>query len=155
VSAASFCSRCGKPLWVDEHGERRCPNAHVQPTEEKLLDALTKIVPVLLDIRKSIAALEGREPSAPVTVDPGEEWVDLPTMAARLGRSEDWLRDHARELGGRQRVKRGRWLFNPALTMILFGQADAPHARDLPTPSPRPRPLPPKVELLPVRDEAA
>jgi hypothetical protein len=155
--SVQFCSRCGKPLWVDEHGEWRCPNAHAQPTEAKLLDALTQLVPVLLDVRNSIEATreDARAEQPPrAVVDPGDEWVDLREMARRLGRSEDWLREHARELGGRQRVKRGRWLFHPPLTMSLFGQTDAPGPSPLPAPT-RPRSLSDRVPLLPVKDRAA
>jgi hypothetical protein len=159
--SAAYCPRCGKPILVDEHGDRRCQNGHALADNAAIVEALTRLVPVMLEIREAIESLEVKvgttEPTvSPVVqeVAPGDEWVELPEMAAKLRRSEDWLRDHARELGGRQRVKRGRWLFSPPLTMALFG-AGTDERHDPPTRVVRPPALPQRVPLLPVRDEAA
>ena len=104
---------------------------------------------MLRSLREEVEALRV-EPS----VEPEGEWVDLATMARKLRRSEDWLRRNARALGGRQAKHRGRWLFNPALTMAKFGQADESGPARLPVRS-RPRPVPDRAPLLPVKGEAA
>ena len=161
--SAEYCTRCAKPIQVDEHGDRRCQNGHALPDSTKLLDALTRLVPVMVEIREAIEAqgLELRSLREEVealrvepSVEPEGEWVNLATMARKLRRSEDWLRRNARALGGRQAKHRGRWLFNPALTMAKFGQADESGPARLPVRS-RPRPVPDRAPLLPVKGEAA
>jgi hypothetical protein len=162
MSPTRFCSRCGELLWVDEHGERRCRNAHVQPTEARLLDALTQLVPMLLALRESfegkvVPELRSLRQEVEALRDqptaPAGELVDLATMARKLDVSDDWLRRHARELGGKQSKQGGRWKFHPPLTMALFGRREDTPPTPHPAP-PRARPLPDQVPLLPVKDEA-
>src|SRR5215204_3147978 len=152
--SAAYCSRCGKPILVDEHGDRRCQNGHPLSDNAAIVDALTRLVPVLVEVREAIESLEAKvdttvAPPPIQEVASGGEWVDLSAMAAKLGRSEDWLRDHARELGGRQRVKRGRWLFNPDRTISLFGAGGSQRQQQPPPRVPQTRALPQRVPLLP------
>jgi hypothetical protein len=158
---AHYCPRCGKPILADEHGDRRCQNGHALHDSARLLDALSRMVPVLSEIREAIDRLEAKvDITAPPAPAPVQEeaswdgWVELATMARMLKVSDDWLRRRAKELGGVQSVKGGRWKFHPPRTMSLFGQRD--QTRPTPAPAPvRALPLPDRVPLLEVKDRAA
>jgi hypothetical protein len=155
---------------VDEHGDRSCQFGHTQPEAGGLLGALRDLVPILRDVRAAIAEslelqrdqgdelrslrqeVEGLRGGADGS--PDDALIDLPEMAPRLKVSDDWLRRHARELGGRQSRKGAPWKFHPAHTLALFGSSEGDRRTPPPTPH-QPRRLPDRVALLPVRDEAA
>ena len=98
-------------------------------------------------LREEVKALRW-EPAA-------AEYNDLATEARRIGRTRDWLRDHARDLGGTQRKPRGRWYFQPVVTDARLARLEdeAPTAPE--RWSPTQRPLPSKVPLLDVKGRAA
>lgn len=83
-----------------------------------------------------------------------EALIGTAEAARRIGMSAEFVRDHAKELGGRKVVdgRRGRWLFDPA----DLGRPHEPERVEPAPPTPRRRRRPPassSVELLPVRGE--
>jgi hypothetical protein len=170
MRAPNYCGQCGKPLMMDENGDRSCQFGHPQLEAGGLFGALRDLVPILRDVRAEMAeSLELQRDqgdelrSLRQEVDglrgaadgsPSDALVDLPEMARLLKVSEDWLRRHAGELGGRQSRKGAPWKFNPAHTLALFGSSKGDRRAPAPTPH-QPRRLPSRVALLPVRDEAA
>lgn len=167
------CERqsCGAAVQLHEDGDLRCLNGHPQ---RELLDGLATAMAELVrgplrelreeiiekldqqgvefqSLREEVEALRA-ERLGPMAG--GDEWVELPVMAELLKVSADWLRRNAEALGGRQSKKGGRWKFRPPLTMSLFGARETGNRAEA-TAAPSPRPLPPKVDLLPVKDHAA
>lgn len=161
-----FCGQCGKPVHADDRGERRCENGHPQTDAAQLVAAMRDLVPVLRDVRADIVqALEDqgvefrslREEVEALRAEPAAaEYNDLATEALRIGRSRDWLRDHAADLGGRQPGgKRGHWQFRPAVTDARLAALEDGPSGDPARWQPPARPLPSKVPLLDVKGRAA
>jgi hypothetical protein len=166
MTAPDRCFRCNTPVRRDEGGTLVCANGHTQPDPGstrreyiRMVDNLRdlralieeNVIPELRSLREEVEAL--RDGAAPET-GAADALVELPVMAGRLTVSPDWLRRHARELGGRQSRKGAPWKFSPAHTLALFGSSGGDKGQ-LPTPAPPPRPLPSRVPLLPVKDRAA
>ena len=172
MTAQDRCGRCGTALSRDTDGSVRCVNGHTQTDASaasdyaRLVDNLNclralledDVLPELRSLRGEVEALRAERDSACASEDTG--WVDLATEAERIGRSRDWLRDHARELGGWQSKPRGRWKFRPAVTDARLAAFEA-QARPEEGICSRPgRPGDTRAErssvpLLPVNDRAA
>jgi hypothetical protein len=157
---------CGAAVQVHEDGDLRCLNGHPQ---RELLDGLAKAMAELVrvhlcELREEIVEkidMQGveiqslREDVKALRLEPtAADYNDTATEAKRIKRSKDWLRDHARELGGTQRKPRARWRFVPAVTdarLAALEDGGSPPARW----APPQRPLPESVPLLDVKDRAA
>lgn len=126
--SARRCERqgCAAAVQLHEDGDLRCLNGHPQ---RELLDGLARSMAELVagplrelreELIDKIDALDiqaVREEVRALRWEPAAaEYHDLATEAQRIGRSRDWLRDHARDLGGTQPKPRGRWYFQPAVT---------------------------------------
>ena len=79
-----------------------------------------------------------------------QRWLSTSEVAAAFARSQEWVRDHAAELGGRKiGGPRAPWQF-PAT--CLEGAASPPsRPGERPAPAPRRRVSRPAVTLLPIR----
>ena len=94
-------------------------------------------------IAERVAELLGR--GAPITT---ERWLSTAEVAAAFGRSAEWVRDHASELGGRKiGGPRAPWRFPTA----CLGAVDRPPAVEALAPVRRRRSSRPAVALLPIR----
>ena len=171
--SARRCERqgCAAAVQLHEDGDLRCLNGHPQ---RELLDGLATAMAELVrgplrELREEIIekldeqgvefqSLREEVESLRLAAEPvAAEYNDLATEAKRIGRSRDWLRDHARDLGGTQPKPRGRWYFRPALTDARLAALEDGGMRSSAgePPPPRPRQLPGSVPLLPVKDRAA
>jgi hypothetical protein len=85
------------------------------------------------------------EPRGPVI----ERWLSTAEVAAAFGRSDEWVRDHAADLGGRKiGGPRAPWRFPAG---CVDGRDESPAAAELPpTPKSGPR-RGSTVALLPIR----
>src|SRR3954464_12749760 len=78
-----------------------------------------------------------------------ERWLSTAEVAAAYGRSPEWVRDHASELGGRKiGGPRAPWRFPPT---CVDGVDRAPTVAEAPVPARRRRVSRPAVALLPIR----
>ena len=95
-------------------------------------------------IAERVAELLGR--GAPTAT---ERWLSTAEVAAAFGRSPEWVRDHASELGGRKiGGPRAPWRF-PATCLDAVDRA--PAVVEAPAPARRRRVSRPAVALLPIR----
>src|SRR3954470_21249346 len=79
-----------------------------------------------------------------------ERWVSTAEVATAFGRSPEWVRDHASELGGRKiGGPRAAWRF-PTTCLDAVDQATA--VAEPPVPARRRRVSGPTVALLPIRN---
>ena len=110
------------------------------------------MIPLRLDpddveaIAERVAELLGR--GAPQAVS--ERWLSTSEVALAFGRSPEWVRDHASELGGRKiGGPRAPWGF-PVACLDAVDQATA--VAEPPVPPRRRRVSRPTVALLPIRN---
>lgn len=79
-----------------------------------------------------------------------ERWLSTAEVAAAFGRSPEWVRDHASELGGRKiGGPRAPWRFPTACLDAAVDQATA--VPEPPAPARRRRVSPRAIALLPIR----
>src|SRR3954468_19989320 len=79
----------------------------------------------------------------------GKRWLSTEEVARAFGRSADWVREHASELGGRKiGGPRAPWRF-PATCLAVVDPA--PTVAEAPLPAQRRRVSRPTVALLPIR----
>lgn len=110
------------------------------------------MIPLRLDpddveaIAERVAELLGR--AAPPARR--ERWLSTAEVAVAFGRSPEWVRDHASELGGRKiGGPRAPWRFPAACLDAAVNQA--PGVAEPRTPARRRRVSRPGVALLPIR----
>src|SRR3954470_14400185 len=96
-------------------------------------------------IPERVAELPDRERQPGAT----ERWLSTAEVAAAFGRSPEWVRDHASELGGRKiGGPRAPWRF-PATCLGAVDRLS--EVAEAPSPARRRRASRPAVALLPIR----
>src|SRR3954453_17668251 len=108
-------------------------------------DRIVRLHPDDLEaIVDGIAAVMG-----PLAGTRAARWLSTAEVAVAFGRSHEWVRDHAAELGGRKiGGPRAPWRFPAA----CLGAVDRPPAvAEVPVPARRRRASRPAVALLPIR----
>jgi hypothetical protein len=149
MTGPRYCVCPAPRISTDADNVRFCE--HCGERENPLTVALAQaLAGPLAELRAEFRALL-RE-AAPA--EPGATWVDLATEASRVGRSREYMRRFARELGGVQRKPRGRWYFNPPTTDARLTALEGGEAKSA-RPAPPGRPLPESVPLLDVKGRAA
>lgn len=110
------------------------------------------MIPLRLDpddveaIAERVAELLGRGTAATAS----DRWLSTAEVAVAFGRSPEWVRDHASELGGRKiGGPRAPWRF-PAACLDAVHQATG--VAEPPVPARRRRVARPTVALLPIRN---
>ena len=151
MTSPRYCVCPAPRISTDADNVRFCE--HCGERENPLTLALAQaLAGPLADLRAELVSLLREDAATP---EFSATWVDLATEARRIGRSEDWLRRNARELGGRQARARGRWMFSPPVTDARLGALEAGgRMSSRGDTAHRPRPLPSKVPLLEVKDAA-